>query len=400
MINIFLAVIVGILFGIITGLIPGIHINLISIFVLSLSIQLLQIVSPVTLAVFIVAMAITHTFLDTIPSVFLGAPDESTILSVLPGHKYLLDGRGFEAIVLTLVGSILALFLAIIFSPIIFIVIKNIYPFLNKYMAIILVVASIFLILKERKSKIWAAIIFFLSGILGIVVLNLPNLENPLFPLLSGLFGTSALIVSLENKVKIPNQLITFPVLNIRDLIKTISSGFLAGSMCSFLPGLGPAQAAIIGSSFYKKIKQNYFLILIGSLNTMNMVISFLAVYAIGKARNGAVITIFKILGEVTLSHVLLFFFVSLIVGIVAIFLTLFITKLFSKLFSKINYEKLVISVILLISIMVFILSGQFIGLFVLLISTFMGILPIKLGIGRNHLMGCLLLTTIFYFLL
>ena len=115
MFEIIIATIIGILFGIITGLIPGIHINLISIFVLSLSIQLLQIVSPVTLAVFIVAMSITHTFLDTIPSVFLGAPDESTILSVLPGHKYLLEGKGFEAIVLTLIGSILALFLAIIF---------------------------------------------------------------------------------------------------------------------------------------------------------------------------------------------------------------------------------------------------------------------------------------------
>ena len=81
-------------------------------------------------------------------------------------------------------------------------------------------------------------------------------------------------------------------------------------------------------------------------------------------------------------------------------FLTIKITKIFSKILEKVNYRKLVVSIILLIIVMVFMLSSNFIGLLILITSTFMGIVPIKLGIGRNHLMGCLLFPVILYFIL
>ena len=54
-------------------------------------------------------MAITHTFIDFIPSIFLGAPDEDSVLSILPGHKLLLKGYAYTGIILTLYGSATAL---------------------------------------------------------------------------------------------------------------------------------------------------------------------------------------------------------------------------------------------------------------------------------------------------
>ena len=96
--EILLALILGIGFGIITGLIPGIHVNLIAILLISLSAYLLEFVSVFSVAIFIFSMALTHTFLDMIPSIFLGAPNEDTALAVLPGHRMLLDGIGYEAI--------------------------------------------------------------------------------------------------------------------------------------------------------------------------------------------------------------------------------------------------------------------------------------------------------------
>ena len=89
------AVVFGICAGIITGLIPGIHINLISLLLVSISGFFLGFTSPTVLGVFIIAMAVTHTFLDVIPSVFLGAPDADTALIVFPGHILLLEGKGF-----------------------------------------------------------------------------------------------------------------------------------------------------------------------------------------------------------------------------------------------------------------------------------------------------------------
>jgi putative membrane protein len=399
--EIIIAIVLGCLFGIFTGLIPGIHINLISLLVLSLSAYLLEITSPLSISVFIISMAITHTFLDSIPSIFLGAPEGGdNALSVLPGHKMLLDGRGYEAVMLTLIGSFFALILAIIISYPIGMLIESIYPYLQKIMGYILIFASVFLIIRERKSRIWALIIFLLSGVLGLSTLSLINLKNPLFPLLSGLFGTSTLIVSLSDKTKIPKQKITFPKINKTKLNKTMGASLIAGSLCSFLPGLGPAQAAIIGSEFYKKITNEYFLVLVGGLNTINMILSFIALYLLDKARNGAVVIISKIMESVGAMELIIFFASALVAGGIAVFLTIKITKIFSRILEKVNYRKLVVSIIFLIFIMVFVLSSNFIGLLILTTSTFLGIIPVKLGIGRNHLMGCLLFPVILYFLL
>jgi putative membrane protein len=142
------------------------------------------------------------------------------------------------------------------------------------------------------------------------------------------------------------------------------------------------------------------FLILVGGLNTINMVLSFLALFLLDKARNGAIVTVSKILDKINLNDLILFFGVALLAGGISVFLTIKITKIFSNLFSKVNYRKLVLSIIIFISLMVFTLSSQFLGILVLIISTFVGIIPSQLGIGRNHLMGCLLLPVILYFLL
>ncbi|HIJ05138.1 MAG TPA: hypothetical protein HA370_03440, partial [Nanoarchaeota archaeon] len=60
----------GIFLGIISGIIPGIHVNLLSVIVLSLSPILLHYFSPLGLASFILSIAITHTFIDVIPTTF------------------------------------------------------------------------------------------------------------------------------------------------------------------------------------------------------------------------------------------------------------------------------------------------------------------------------------------
>ena len=94
-ISIILALILGILVGIFTGLIPGLHINLVAMLLFLFSSKLESDLSLI-LASFIVAMSVTHIFLDFIPSIFLGAPTPQTALSILPGHRLLLKGKGYE----------------------------------------------------------------------------------------------------------------------------------------------------------------------------------------------------------------------------------------------------------------------------------------------------------------
>ena len=90
-IEVFISIIIGTLLGVITGLIPGIHINLIAVLALTSFPILSNYFSTISIIIVLISMAVAHTFLDFIPSVYLGAPNPDTALSILPAHRLLLE---------------------------------------------------------------------------------------------------------------------------------------------------------------------------------------------------------------------------------------------------------------------------------------------------------------------
>jgi len=238
-IQLIIAILVGIFFGIITGLTPGIHINLVALLLLSASPFLLQYTGLLSLCCFIIAMSITHTFLDSLPSIFLGAPDSEEALGVLPGHRFLLKGQGMIAVKLTLIGSFGALILSIALVPFFIPLTIWVYPLIEDYIAHILIAVAAFMILRDRK-KLWAITIFFISGTLGLIVLNIPNFSNPLFPMLSGLFGVSTLLYSFFENESMPEQKKDQSFqLDKWTTVKALLSGQFSGFITAVLPGKG-----------------------------------------------------------------------------------------------------------------------------------------------------------------
>ncbi len=405
------AILVGLVAGTITGLIPGIHINLISIFLISLSAFFLTHFSPIVLVIFIVAMAITHTFVDYIPSIFLGAPDQDTALSILPGHKLLLKGRAYFAIIFTLYGSLTALLIILLFTPVFIYLLPIIYPYVTKIMWIILLLASIYLVssegglkkqdfLNNYQKKLWALILFLLAGFLGIASLNL-NIKEPLLPLLTGLFGASNLIISIKQKTKIPKQKI-IPLKKIKlrkkSLTKASFASIIASPFTAFLPGLGASQAALIGKQASNIEDQREFLFLLGAINTIVMGLSFITLYSIQKTRTGAAVAISKLIPELTFNNLLFVIGTIIISGITAFFITIFISKLTAKNIHKIPYSKLSLIILVVLLFLTTYFTGLR-GLLVFLISASLGISTILLGIRRMHLMGALLVPTILFYL-
>ena len=397
-----IAIFAGIIAGTFTGLTPGIHINLVSILLLSASGYLLGFLQPITLAVFIIAMAVTHTYLDALPSIFLGAPDADQILNVLPGHRLLLAGQGYEAVKLTVIGSFLCLIATIVFIPILIPITPKIFAFVEPIMGWILLVTSIYMILHEHsmQKKLWALCVYLMAGILGIIVLTMPNLEQPLLPMLSGLFGISSLVISLYNKVNIPEQKISEEItVSKKDLSKIVGASTFSGGITGLFPGIGAAQAGIIGAQLVGNIGDYGYLILNGGINTVNFMFSLVTFYTLEKARNGAVLVILELIKKITYTELMLFLAAALIVGAICVFLTLRMARIFSKLINIVNYKYMCISVIVFVSLLVFIFSGWK-GLLVMLISTALGIIPVSVNVGRNHAMGCLLLPVTLFFLL
>jgi len=402
LIELTIALIIGVVIGSITGLTPGIHINLVAFFLLSLvTAGYFAGISSIILVVFIVSLSITHTFIDFIPSIFLGAPDEDSVLSVLPGHEFLIRGRGYEAVLLTLIGSIAGIFIVFLFTPLFIFFLPKIYENALTIMPFILILASLFLFYFEKGSKFWAVIIFLLAGFLGIASLNL-NLKEPLLPMLGGLFGASSLITSISKKQKLPQQrIIKFRDIRIKkkSITKSILASLIASPLCSFLPALGSGQAAVIGSEVTGDLNRKEFLILLGSINTIVMGLSFVALYTIQKSRTGSAVAISKLLEIFSLNNLLIILTAILISGILASFLTIFLAKIFSKNISKISYNKLSLIILIVLSAVVLLFSG-FLGFLVFIISAFTGLTCIYAGVRRTHLMGCLMLPTILIYIL
>jgi len=393
LLGILLFLFLGILAGAVAGLIPGVHINTISVILISFSVSLLSSINPIYLVVFISSMAIANTFIDFIPSVFLGCPDTDTELSVLPGHQLLKEGLGYEAVVLTCYGCIIATFILILISFPSVLLISKIYPFLQKIIPYILILVSLILILTENK-KFSAFLVFILSGFLGYIILNLPQLNQPLLPLLTGLFGSSMLILSIKNKIKIPQQKITKPKINI---ISPLRGALIASPLCSFLPGLGSGQAAIIGN-LISKTNSREFLVLLGATNIFVMGFSFISLYVISKGRTGAAVAVSEIIGQLDTNIFILILVIIFISGIISFFITIFLARFFSQKVAKIKYTLLSTITLSILIIVTFLISG-FLGILVLAISTITGIYCISLNVKRTNMMGCLLIPTIIIYL-
>ncbi len=396
--EIILAFFSGIIAGTLTGLTPGIHINLVATLLLS-SLFYLSSVPPIALVVFIVSMSITHTLIDFIPSVFLGAPEEDTALSILPGHQLLKEGKGHEAVALTSIGAISAIPIILVFTPIFIYLLPSFYLFIKIAIPFILIFISIYMILREE-DLFSAFTIFALSGFLGLAVFNLP-VKEPLMPLLTGLFGLSSLLVSIQSKAIINKQ--TIPKLKeVLPLKKEVLSSFRAAALvapiCSFLPGIGSGHAAVIGSEMTKQTNRK-FLLLIGIINLTVMSLSFMTLFAINKTRTGSAAAVQEILKSLTYQHLVTIVLAIIFSAFLSFFVTLKISRLFASNINKIKYSKLNILIVILL-LLVNILFTNWLGLLTLLISASLGLYCILSNSKRINMMGVLIVPSITYYLL
>ena len=101
-------------------------------------------------------------------------------------------------------------------------------------------------------------------------------------------------------------------------------SGTIAGSLVGLLPGLGPAQASIIGSLFVggiETIGSVGYLMMQGSINVVNFIVSVATFFTIDKVRNGAVVAVQQIVGEITFAQMLMILAGTLFVAGISTFL-------------------------------------------------------------------------------
>ena len=218
----------------------------------------------------------------------------------------------------------------------------------------------------------------------------------------SGLFGLSSLAGGLLNRSSIPLQQnkAEFNIANKVHFAKYVAVGILSSSLMGLFPALGPAQAAMIGTSVLRKIRAEAYIFLLGVISSASMLFALLTLYAFGKARNGSIAVIGNVL-NVTSHFPNNAFSLLIAVAIVAAALScvsaILLSKLFTALTRKINYSLLSWVVIILVAAFVAVISG-FMGLLVLAVAVTIGLVPVLTKSSRQLLMGCLMVPVIGYY--
>ncbi len=389
--EIILLTLLGTGLGIATGLIPGLHPNTIFVLMLSTLPFLLVFPIPAVLA-FIVSLSVCNTLTDFIPSILFGAPDPSTALVVLPGHQLLMEGRGYEALALTVVGGIGVMLLTILFLPFMLTGLPALYFIIKPYLHFLLIFVIIWLIFSEKR-KLAALFIFLLAGLFGFISLNSLPSNLSLFPALTGLFGLSGLLTSLLVKTKIPKQDVnTKTEVSIRGVV----TGWFAGLLAGLLPGLGSSQAGVIAGKFLKA-KPRDFITALGGINTANILFTFMVFFTLGKTRSGAIWITSQIVTSLDMNTLFVVVLVGLATTLISAIITLKLGKIISKRISDINYNKMTWIVIISLFVLIFIFTGP-IGILISIIGMLIGLATIFLNINRSHMMGFLIFPTIMYF--
>ncbi|MCA6213870.1 hypothetical protein GQS78_06340 [Thermococcus bergensis] len=371
----------GILFGTVTGITPALHVNTLASIVGSF------LTSPggFSYVVLLYSMGLTHTFLDAFPSTFFGIPEEETAISVLPAHRLALQGRGLEVIAISLKASLLAAIFSLFLAVPYVLLARHYTAFLGKVAVFLL---AFFLVITEKGVKrLYALLIFILSGAFGLVVDKLP-LREPYFHVFVGLFGIPAILFSLNNnrKIELKDSEIQMPK---KRFLKFSFIGTCFGMLASLLPTFTSSQAALLGSFFSKD--ERTFLTIVFSVNTSNFIFGLINFYATGKTRNGILVLIKDLYYPLSPEELVILFLVTIMTSSIVNFYGMALSEMLGRAISKINYTKLNLAVLVFVWAASLYFDGL-LGLMVLLTATIIGVSTTLLKIKRTTCIGVLML--------
>lgn len=224
------------------------------------------------IAPYFISMIVAFSFINTIPMTFFGAPDESATVTILPGTKYLMSGRGYEAAVLSGVGGLIGVFLLVLLTPLFFALFPYVNAILSVHMHWCLLLVMIYMLMSEWPKgcgfghtrmdrfldswgNIWAGLFTFTAaGILGIIITS-RSIISPemgfqnIMPVFVGLFAIPSIIQNLVSHEDIPDQHIGETIeMDGKEIGKAAFQGGIAGLIAAYFPAVTAGIGCIIAS--------------------------------------------------------------------------------------------------------------------------------------------------------
>ncbi len=409
----------GSLIGSVSGLVPGIHVNTLAALLLAgypvlaslLSSAVCPSMLPVMVAAAVVSASVVHSFMDFVPSVFLGSPGEEDVLSVLPGHRMLMGGKGAEAVACSAQGSLVGAAAAVVLAlPVHLAMESGGWETLQRHIPFMLPACLLLMILSERgdsapRKRAWAVSLCLASGVLGTVTMfgsmpasaGMVQAGGLMLPMLAGLFGMPALLISL-GAGGVPVQT--------GSALPTVDSGpalrgLVAGLAVGWLPGVTSTAGTVVASLGSPERTPERFIAMVSSVGTAATVFALVTLSVAGRGRTGTMLVVSDVMGDglrgLDNPHFALLLLCVLASAVLGYLLTVRAGAFFARALQGRDLWRLNLAIALFLCVLVLAVSGPG-GLLMLVAGTCLGLLPSAAGVGRVHLTGSLLLPVMLFY--
>ncbi len=407
----------GALVASVLALVPALHIYNVAGFIILATATLGEFAPPEMLAMFFLGLITSYSMLNTIPSIFLSAPDDSTVFVVLPGQKYLLQRRGYEAVVLTGIGGLGGIGVLALLTPVASSVLPALRTILQPHMHWILWTVIAFMLISEWpkgsdrapaglrrwwggwKSLTAGLITFLLSGLLGFILLYRSLVPvtlayQNLLPAFVGLFAVPWIIQNVLSRIELPEQYIATTVDATPWLfLRGTFAGALGGLFAAFFPVVTGGLGGFIAGHATAQRDDRLFIISQGASKVVYYVGGFLFFFVPGLhlTRGGMAWMLSSLWSSYTPQTYYLATAAVVLTGILSFFLLLLMTRVVIKLVSKVHYRWVSLGTLAVLLIIVVGMTGWG-GLLICAVSTGIGFIPVLWGSRRMNCMGVLLL--------
>jgi TctA family transporter len=380
MLDFFLYIISGVFVGIAASFVPG-------LFYSEISLLFFGFVSGINAAIFISSSAIAFSLFEFISTNIFEIGDDITSLAL--DTKIHMENLSRIAKTVSS-GTIVSLLFSL---PLIFIfqnLFSQIHSTIQSSLLVILTAIILYTILSERTfaRKIFAAFIFILTGIFGILVQNTGFLPANLLlmPIFIGLYGFSSIIARKHSEKNI-----VFPV-SLKEKIKISLISFGTTLFAIFIPSMKRSQTSAITLGLGKIDQNETVLLALSIISTSFLIISIIALSS-NSIRSILAYDISE-LTEMNFNQVLIILGSFILAAVFSIFLLLNLTKFLDKIVFKVNKKYLKIFGFVCGSILILYFTSWK-GALLAVVATSIGILSIKLRVRSAHLMGILLVPTL-----
>lgn len=418
-IGLLVAIVVGTLVASVMACLPALHIYNVAGFALLFALPVIRegIISSSILIAFMMSLIVAYSVLNTIPSIFLGAPDESAIFVTMPGTRALMQGKGFECAVLTAVGSLGGIAFLLIASFAFPYTLDPVRKIVSPYMHWVLGAILAFMIMSEwpkgenrEKTRLmrflcaWknvaaGLLTLILSGFLGFIIMYKPVMPlevafQNIMPTFVGLFAIPWVLQNIISTTEPPKQYICKSLdVNPRVFLRGVGAGCLGGLFAAVFPIVTGGIGGMLAGHATAQRDERMFIVSQGASKIVYYVGGFLLLFlpCSSFTRGGMAYMLSGVYQPMGYKDYYVALAVIGLSGALSFFTMLWGTKAIIYLIQKINYRLISMFTFVFITGMVYYMAGLP-GIAVMLVSTGIGMIPVFFHSRRMNCMGVLLI--------